>query len=346
MSEGFRERKSRWGQRISVIGAAVVLVFGLSGQQALAASPTHIEINAGALPASSETPAKSPATNGSLTRINGTIGGADQEDLYRICVTGNTFSARTDGTVPGAVSDPQLFLFNEAGGGVARGHVANDDTGGPAGLQSTLPPGPNVPVVAGTGPINYPPGIYYLGISSFDHDPRDSGANLIFPNNFPGVVGPIAGAGSLESWAGPSFGGGSYGITLTGASTVISAPCGNAVCSGPPPPGAIVGTNGPDVFLGTPGDDIIFGLGGNDIINSLGGNDIVCGGGGNDTIAGDSGNDFIGGGPGVDIMSGGTGDDVIDGNDLLNITDGGPHVTGDMCLNPPPPAFLFINCNP
>jgi len=222
MSDGFRKRQGRWGPRISVIGATIVLVFGLSAQQALAV--THTESpDAPAL-----VPGQTPGGSGALTSISGSTSPADQEDLYRICVTSNSFSATTVG---GAGFDTQLFLFADDGIGVARGTVANDNT--TASLQSTLPPAPN------TGTPSYLPGVYYLGISGFDHDPRDSSGQLIFPSvPFTGVFGPVPGRGPLASWAGATGSRGAYTITLTGAATFSSAPCGGqgAVCAGPSPP--------------------------------------------------------------------------------------------------------------
>ncbi len=345
MSEGFLKRKGRWGPRISVIGAAIVLVFGMSAQQALAVAPAHIEFpDAPAL-----APGQTPTGSGPLTSISGSTGAGDQEDVYRICVTGNSFSATTVG---GAGFDTQLFLFDDDGTGVARGKVANDDT--PTNLQSTLPTAPNA------GTPSYPPGVYYLAISGYDHDPRDGSGALIFPSTpFTGVFGPNPGVGPLASWAGPSFGSGLYTITLTGAATFSSAPCGSqgAVCTGPPPPGAIVGTNGPDVITPafnstfgpkpTAGDDVIFGLGGPDVLDGGGGNDIICGGAGSDVVQGGAGNDFISGedgndalqgGAGNDIMSGGAGNDNVDGNADTNRTSGDAGI--DNCDNPTPPSPL------
>lgn len=182
ISEHFLKRKGRWGSRIAVVAAAIALMLGLTAQQALAVTFTEVG-DAPSLP-----PGQTPTGFGALTAISGSVGGTDEEDLYRICVTGGGFSATTTGS---ALGDPQLFLFDDDGTGVARGKVANDDNG--TGLQSTLPTAPASLDNGGT--LSYPPGVYYLGISSFDHDPRDSGGNLIFPSfPFQGVYGPNPGA--------------------------------------------------------------------------------------------------------------------------------------------------------
>jgi hypothetical protein len=186
-----------------VLASALVL----TAQQAMAI--THTEIgDAPSLP-----PGQAPVGSGALDSISGSLGPGDLEDLYRICVIGNTFSATTIG---GATFDTQLFLFAENGEGVAQGTVANDDSS--VYILSTLPPGGTS--LANGGTLNYPPGVYYLAISGFDRDPV-SGENLIFPNAG-GVVGPNPDAGSLTGWSGDGEVG-SYTITLTG---VTPAPCG------------------------------------------------------------------------------------------------------------------------
>lgn len=359
MSESFLKRKGRWGPRISVIVATIVLALGLTAQQALAVAHTE----SGDAP--SLVPGQTPPGFGALTTISGSTSMADSEDLYRICVTGDSFSATSLGNV--TTFDTQLFLFDDDGTGLARGKVANDDTAGPPySSRSTLPNG-GTPLVNG-GTLSYPPGVYYLGISRYNSDPRDAGGNPIFPDTpFTGVFGPNPGAGPLASWTGePGLGGGfgPYEITLTGAATFSSAPCGGqgAVCAGPPPPNAILGNNGANVItpafnstLGptpTAADDIIFGLGGPDIIDGGGGNDIICGGAGSDVIRGGNGHDYIGGendgdilsgGNDNDIMSGGAGTDNVDGNAGTNQTSGDAGVT-DNCDNPNPPFPGAFGC--
>lgn len=352
MSGGLFKPRDRWIARMSVLGAAIALVLGMSAQQAMAATFTEGPGDAPAL-----APGQTPGGFGALTSISGSTGTGDEEDLYRICVTGDSFSATTVG---GASFDTQLFLFSDNGTGVATGHVANDDT--TSTFQSTLPSGGTPKTNGGT--LTYPPGVYYLGISAFDHDPRDATGNLIFPSEpFEGVFGPNPGAGPLASWAGFSFDNGGYTIALTGAATFASAPCGGqgTVCAGPPPPNAIVGTEGPNVITPafnstggpkpTAGDDIIFGLGGSDIIDGGGGNDIICGGAGSDVINGGDGNDFISGGDGNDLLQGGAGNDILTGGAGNDNVDGGTGTNStsgdagfDNCDNPNPPAPGAFGC--
>jgi Ca2+-binding RTX toxin-like protein len=66
----------------------------------------------------------------------------------------------------------------------------------------------------------------------------------------------------------------------------------------------------------------------------------VTGTGGPDIIRGDSGNNRLAGGGSQDTLEGGPGDDLLDGDDFWrslppagDSADGGPHVTGDMCID-------------
>lgn len=91
-----------------------------------------------------------------LTRITGSIGSSTGADMSAITISRpGTFSATTVGTP--TFFDSQLFLFRFPGLGVG----ANDDSKGT--LLSTVQ---GVPVT---------PGLYFLGISSFDVDPVSPG---------------------------------------------------------------------------------------------------------------------------------------------------------------------------
>lgn len=210
------QRQNRpWARRTLTTAAVLASALVLTAQQAMAV--THTEIgDAPSLP-----PGQAPAGSGALDSISGSLGPGDMEDLYRICVVGNTFSATTIG---GATFDTQLFLFREDGTGLAQGTVSNDDSS--VYILSTLPPGGTSLTNGGT--LSYPPGVYYLGISGFDRDPL-SGENLIFPDEG-GAVGPNPGVGPLTAWSGDGEVG-SYTITLTGAT---AAPCGNSNSADPP----------------------------------------------------------------------------------------------------------------
>ncbi len=149
--------------------------------------------------------AQMPVGAGLLTQINGSMGGANDVDLYGPFVIFDPVGFLAD-TRGGASFDTQLFLFDAAGMGV----VHNDDWGG---LQSAI-----------SGQAGFGPGQYYLGISAFNADPRDGGGGAIFGfSNFPGPDPqqrmPNAGAGALATWT-TSSSTGTYSIALRGVEFV------------------------------------------------------------------------------------------------------------------------------
>jgi hypothetical protein len=187
--------------RLSALASvgAVVLFFAASG---VARAVTVTESgDAGSLPPNAQ------ATTDAVDLITGQLGSSDDEDMYRICLTGGkTFSATTNGSDLG---DPQLFLFDATG----RGVYANDDNGEPPDfLQSTLPAGH--PLTPDTG------GTYYLAISSFRNRPVSQGGEIFefAPPLFDPVLGPVGpGGGSpVTAWNNEGFTTGTYRITLTG----------------------------------------------------------------------------------------------------------------------------------
>jgi hypothetical protein len=139
--------------------------------------------------------------------IDGNIGAAGDQDLYRVCVEGGgTFSATTVG---GTQLDTQLFLFDASGMGV----YGNDDS--QATRQSTLPAFDVLTPVA--------PGVYLLAVTPYDRDPQsDSGA--IFGSG--GLLAPTGpGAGDpLSAWEGREGLPGDYRITLTGTAGCAPPP--------------------------------------------------------------------------------------------------------------------------
>jgi hypothetical protein len=157
---------------------------------------------------------------GALNFITGTSV-ASWANLYGIYISNpGIFSATTVGS---ALSDPQLYLFTASGIGI----LSNDDTGGSAGLQSTLPAG-NSHLTA------LSPGFYLIGISRYDRNPVDSASVNLFANTYPGLDFPTAGAGPLVGWSGITSEVASYTITLTGASygsTAIPEPAAGGFCS-------------------------------------------------------------------------------------------------------------------
>lgn len=144
-----------------------------------------------------------------ISQIRGRINAAT--DLWGFYIADpSLFSARAVNCAVCDMVDPQLFLLDANGFGI----YLNDDRNNSNPLP-LLPAGhPNGPQV---------PGFYYLGISSFDRDPRSVNGR-IFPNNpataVHGPTGP-GGADPLSGYAGgPGLSGGIYRINLTGASAV------------------------------------------------------------------------------------------------------------------------------
>jgi hypothetical protein len=178
-----------------------ILTVAIAGSNALGG---WIEIaDAGDLPGTAQVVTGS----GPLDTISGVMNNPDV-DMYQIYISNPAaFSAYA------SASDPQLFLFDQAGMGV----YANDDDG--MTFNAFLPVGdPSSPTT---------PGIYYLAVSEWDLDPYSAGG-LIFPSfPFNQVHGPtgLGGLNPVSSWSG--FTGGQvsgYLIELTGASYVIPAP--------------------------------------------------------------------------------------------------------------------------
>jgi hypothetical protein len=176
--------------------SAVVLVFTATG---VASAVTLNESgDAGSLPATAQ------ATTGAVDLITGTISPSDDEDVYKVCLTGDkTFSATTQGS---QLSDPMLWLFDATG----RGVYGNDDF---FSLQSNLPAGHALTPSAG--------GVYYLAISSFVNQPFSAGGQIFGPEAVPEFLplippnGP-GGGSPVTTWTDEGFLSGTYRITLTG----------------------------------------------------------------------------------------------------------------------------------
>ena len=146
-----------------------------------------------------ETLATAQTVGAGTTSINGGIAGG--ADLFQFGWGGGAFSADT----LGSGTDTQLFLFDAFGVGV----WANDDH---FGLLSEIT---DAALSAGT---------YYIGISSFDYDPRDAGNNLMFPSfPFGSQFGPIDGD-ALDHWSGPSFTAFEYSINFNSETTSVPEP--------------------------------------------------------------------------------------------------------------------------
>jgi hypothetical protein len=113
-----------------------------------------------------------------LTRIRGEISGTTDADLYKFTIDSvRDFTARvfprTTNNNGNAISDSQLFLFDATG----KALKSNDN-------------------ISGTNPFSriqvaaLAAGTYFLGISSFDYDPRNLANQYLFPNNDTGILNP------------------------------------------------------------------------------------------------------------------------------------------------------------
>ncbi|WP_322677276.1 MULTISPECIES: filamentous hemagglutinin N-terminal domain-containing protein [unclassified Nostoc] len=155
--------------------------------------------DAGQLPSTAQT--TNSSTSGTVvSAISGTLNNDNDIDLYQLFLrAGQKFTATTVG---GTDIDTQLFLFDGNGLGLVMNdddYTVNDET-----RQSTLPLGE--PFIA---PIS---GKYYLGISSYENNPRSS-KGAIFEYDSPigaGAEFPISGWD--ENLGSAS---GAYTITLT-----------------------------------------------------------------------------------------------------------------------------------
>jgi hypothetical protein len=144
------------------------------------------------------------ACGSALPRIRGQVSAGDA-DMYAIYIENPTaFNATTVGSSSG---DTQLWLFDTNGNGV----TFNDDSSGT--FQSTIS-GLNVPSA----------GIYYLAVSTFDHDAVDcNGAELWADTPFAVERAPDgSGSGRVGNWAGGS-GSANYVVELQGACTAPRA---------------------------------------------------------------------------------------------------------------------------
>jgi hypothetical protein len=119
-----------------------------------------------------------------LTRIRGEISGTTDADLYKFTIdTVRDFTARvfprTTNTNGNALSDSQLFLFDATG----KALKSNDNI-------SSSNPFSRIEVAALAA------GTYFLGISSFDYDPKNAASLLnptgqyLFPNAATGILNP------------------------------------------------------------------------------------------------------------------------------------------------------------
>lgn len=163
---------------------------------------------------------------GQLTSLAGSLGGADEEDVYRLTVLGADDFAMpvTFGLMEGMDFNPSLWLFDSEGFGV----LANDDdpiTGG-MGARLLTPSTDGVTLLL-------PPGEYFLAITESGNVPlsfRPTGGGdgifeeiFFFEDAFE-VSGPD-GAGAdnpLADWSGGNGSSGNYGVVITPAPSSLT----------------------------------------------------------------------------------------------------------------------------
>jgi hypothetical protein len=160
------------------------------------ASAADEQGDAGDLPATAQ-----DLTGAGVDTISGTLAGAADIDMYRVCLDGGgTFSASSVG---GSTVDTQLFLFDSSG----RGVYANDDEREGV-VQSLLPAGHPLTPAA--------PGEYLLAVGAYNIDPLGGDQPIFGPGT--GVVGPTGPSGDqpVSGWGGRASRPGPYTLSLTG----------------------------------------------------------------------------------------------------------------------------------
>ncbi|MDT7960738.1 MAG: DVUA0089 family protein [Armatimonadota bacterium] len=187
--------------------------------------------DAGDLPATAQVVLGS----GPLTAITGEISSSTDVDMFQIFISDPVnFAAWTTG----ALSDTQLWLFDENGNALWHNDDRPSDVVQPGqGLyQSYIGPGSaasnyylsnatnTAAGAAGSATWGLPgPGIYYIAVSAYNRDPRDSGGgNVVYSGSpFSGIhqSNPADPDRVVASWTGTG-GTGAYTIHLRGANFV------------------------------------------------------------------------------------------------------------------------------
>ena len=155
-----------------------------------------------------------PAGVGTLTAVSGTLSATDGVDIYRIQIT--SVAAFSVSLQSGASFDTQLFLFDSLGLGITH----HDEISGTV-LQSRIT-GANVPSA----------GVYYLAVSSFDHDPMNIAGQEIWsdtPYTTERAPDGPGRTGRLASWGGTPGAGGAYSMAVAGAGFTLIPTPGTAV---------------------------------------------------------------------------------------------------------------------
>jgi len=187
--------------------------------------------DAGDLPATAQVVSGS----GPLTAITGNISSSTDVDMYQILITDPVnFAAWTTG----ALSDTQLWLFDENGNALWHNDDRPSDVvqSGQGSLQSYIGAGSaatnyylsnatnTAAGTAGSASWGLPgPGLYYIAVSAYNRDPRDSGGgNVVYSGSpFSGIhqSNPADPDRVVASWTGTG-GTGTYTIGLRGAEFV------------------------------------------------------------------------------------------------------------------------------
>jgi hypothetical protein len=202
------------GRRLLTASVLAVVALALAATPTGAVGATWVEAgDAAGIPAT----AQSATGSGALTRITGRITHVNDDDLFKVCLTGGgAFSAEV---VPRPLVenflDPQLFLFDHRG----RGVYANDDRG-PFDTPDDADYFPRLPARHALTPTAA--GVYYLGISNFDNDPVSPRGDVFEQALLStDIVGPseLGGSRPVYDWNDVGFGStfSRYTIRLTGA---------------------------------------------------------------------------------------------------------------------------------
>jgi hypothetical protein len=183
--------------------------------------------DAGDLPATAQVVLGS----GPLTAITGVISSSTDVDMFQILICDPAaFRAWTTG----ALSDTQLWLFDANGNALWHNDDRPSDVvqPGQGPYQSYIGPGSAATNyylsndtntgIAGGAVWGLPgPGIYYIAVSAYNRDPRDSGSgNVIYSGSpFSGIYqsNPADPDRVVASWTGTGFYTGAYTINLQGA---------------------------------------------------------------------------------------------------------------------------------
>jgi hypothetical protein len=185
--------------------------------------------DAGDLPATAQVVSGSPSDP--LTAITGEISSSTDVDMFQILICDPAaFKAWTTG----ALSDTQLWLFDANGNALWHNDDRPGDVAQPGQgpYQSYIGPGSAVTNyylsnatnagIAGPATWGLPgPGIYYIAVSAYNRDPRDSGGgNVVYSGSpFSGIYqsNPADPDRVVASWTGTGFYTGAYTINLQGA---------------------------------------------------------------------------------------------------------------------------------